>query len=342
MSNKKTFSFESADHKKRYDEAINQNIEELKRRLGISNVDLRSLSLTEADKELLNTFCANTFRNIAYYDKKIQEEAANRRKYGTWTVVCLILIPVVIFIVTDLDMFQNLRGLGAVSGWTVAILGSFLGVHKFVSQWIDAQKFRSNFHQAKVDLMNNLYQLIEDYAGTAIAEGFEAADDSVFTETFVQALKSGVKESRKIVNEESKKYFEMVSSPSFDLSSALTSSAGTAQSLFQSYKSRRFNLEQLEQEAAEDRQEHRNSQKELNVTNAKIYSKEMRLERMEIERRKIAQVLERVTDENKIEQYRAEFDAVDDEIEKILMEMYILEQERNYNKFIVDRYSEDD
>jgi len=50
----------------------------------------------------------------------------------------------------------------------------------------------------------------------------------------------------------------MVSSPSFDLSSALTSSAGTAQSLFQSYKSRRFNLEQLEQEAAEDRQEHRN------------------------------------------------------------------------------------
>lgn len=198
MSNKKTFSFESADHKKRYDEAINQNIEELKRRLGISNVDLRSLSLTEADKELLNTFCANTFRNIAYYDKKIQEEAANRRKYGTWTVVCLILIPVVIFIVTDLDMFQNLRGLGAVSGWTVAILGSFLGVHKFVSQWIDAQKFRSNFHQAKVDLMNNLYQLIEDYAGTAIAEGFEAADDSVFTETFVQALKSGVKESRKI------------------------------------------------------------------------------------------------------------------------------------------------
>ena len=46
--------------------------------------------------------------------------------------------------------------------------------------------------------------------------------------------------------------------------------------------------------------------------------------------------------ENKIEQYRAEFDAVDDEIEKILMEMYILEQERNYNKFIVDRYSEDD
>ncbi len=248
----------------------------------------------------------------------------------------------VIFIVTDLDMFQNLRGLGAVSGWTVAILGSFLGVHKCVSQWIDAQKFRSNFHQAKVDLMNNLYQLIEDYAGTAIAEGFEAADDSVFTETFVQALKSGVKESRKIVNEESKKYFEMVSSPSFDLSSALTSSAGTAQSLFQSYKSRRFNLEQLEQEAAEDRQEHRNSQKELNVTNAKIYSKEMRLERMEIERRKIAQVLERVTDENKIEQYRAEFDAVDDEIEKILMEMYILEQERNYNKFIVDRYSEDD
>jgi len=63
---------------------------------------------------------------------------------------------------------------------------------------------------------------------------------------------------------------------------------------------------------------------------------------MEIERRKIAQVLERVTDENKIEKNRAEFDAVNQESDKILMEMYILEQERNYNKFIVDRYSEDD
>lgn len=342
MSEKNKFSFESDEHKKRYDESINQNIDELKRRLKISKEDLGEEQLTESDKELLSTFCANTFRNIAYYDRKIQEETANRRKYGRWTVALLVLIPLVIFVVTSEKFGDKVSELQSISGWTIAIIGSVLGVHKFISQWIDAQKFRTNFHQAKVELLNQLYELIEDFSGAAVAEGFESEEDSIFTEEFIHALKSGIRESRKIVNEESKKYFEMAASPSFDLASGLTSSAGTAQSLFQSYKSRRFNLEQLEKEAAEDRQEYRDSQKELNVSNAKIYAQQMRLERMEIERRKLAQLLDSTTNDSKIEQYRAEFDVIDDEIEKILMEMYVLEQERNYNKFVVDRYSEDD
>ncbi|NRA12663.1 MAG: hypothetical protein HRT57_11970, partial [Crocinitomicaceae bacterium] len=156
------------------------------------------------------------------------------------------------------DVYQSTTGL------VTALIASVLGVHSLVSTWIDKRKFRSVFNAARVDLMNIHFALQDEHAvPDQTSESVQTV--GVVTEELRDDLKAAIQESRKIVNIESQKYFELDAAPSFDVSSILTSSASTAKSLFNSFKSKRFanNMERLEAEEAEKYAEKKEIKKEI-------------------------------------------------------------------------------
>lgn len=334
---KNTFSFEEMNHNAANRQEFDSNFKELKRRLKLSDVELNS-----EENELIKTFCSNNIRNISYYNGRIAKENKKRFRYSLGTVLLLVLIPSSLFLITHYSGKKTLESMETTSGLVTTVLAIVLGLHKFVSEWLDARKFRSIFHQAKVDLQNVLYALIEDNLNRTVADGYTQRSGSVLSAEFLQALRDGIRRSREIVAIETKAYFELAASPSFDLSGTLTSASANAKDLFSGFRSKRFKEEMLAKEASENRAEWRTAQKDHVKKNAEIKVIDRRLQRLELERFKLCQLIEKSNDPVQIEKYRAEFDVIDDEIEDLSAEKYLLEKDRDYSNFVMDAYENED
>ncbi len=330
------FSFEANERNEIYTQELDANYQELRRRLKIADVPLNA-----DETELIKSFCSNNIRNISYYNHRIEKENKKRWWYSLGTVSLLVIIPLSIFLITEFSPSNVLRSMETTSGWITTVLAIVLGLHKFVSEWLDARKFRSIFHQAKVDLQNVLYALIEDNASRAIAKGYDQHPGHTLGLELVQALKDGIRRSREIVDTETKAYFDLSASPSFDLSGTLTSASTSAKEIFSGFKSKRFKEELMATEASENRAEWRTAQKELVKKTAEIKVMDRRLQRLEIERKKLCELIERSTNAEQIEKYRAEFDLIDDEIEELYNQKYLLESDRDYSNFVMEAYDED-
>lgn len=333
-SNKFTFE-QAAEHESNANDLAN-NFAELKRRLKLTQEDGDQMNAEEV--ELMKSFCSNNIRNISYYEGRIAKENKKRFWYSVGTMVLLVVIPLSVFLITYLFTKETLDGLETTTGLVTTVLAVVLGLHKFVSEWLDARKFRSIFHQAKVDLQNVLYALIEDNASQSIAQGYDREPNSILSEQLVQALKDAIRRSREIVNTEAKAYFELSASPSFDLSGTLSSASSSAKDLFNGFKSKRFKDEMLAAEARESGTEWRTAQKDLVKKSAEMKVIDRRLERLELERAKLCELMKRSNDPEQIEKYRTEFDIIDDEYEDLGAEKYLLEKDRDYSNFVMDTY----
>lgn len=335
MSSNK-FTFERVEENAAAWKELEDNFSELKRRLKLTPEEGKQMNGEEV--ELMKAFCSNNIRNIGYYVERIKKENKKRFWYSVGTMAALVIIPISIFLITHFLGKKSLSSLETTSGLVTTILAVVLGLHKFVSEWLDARKFRSIFHQAKVDLQNVLYALIEDHASRSVAQGYSRNPNSILSEHLVLALKDGVRKSREIVNTEAKAFFELSASTSFDLSGTLSSASANAKSIFNGFKSKRFKDEMLAAEASEDRAEWRTAQKDLVKKTAEIKVIDRRLQRLELEREKLCEMLKRTQDTAQIEKYRAEFDVIDDEIEKLAADKYVLEKGRDYSNFVMEAY----
>ncbi len=228
------FSFESED---KYSEKDSYNDI-------ITNLNL-SPEVGKRNKALLKALCNTNIRNIFYYREKIKTENFWRYVYGSITLLFVVGIPFFIYLVTDnaaggINLFRSTGSL------VVTFVASLLAFHKLISSWIEKRKYRSLFHQAKVDLMNIVFGLVEDHQwqdNSTEGENTKSETYRFVTPGLKEDLISAIRRSREIVNNETRQFFEMSASPSFDLSAALTSSATTAKSLFTSFQSKKFEAE---------------------------------------------------------------------------------------------------
>jgi len=208
----------------------------------IENLNL-SDHVGKRNQNLIKALCGTNIRNIFYYREKIKTENLWRNIYAGISVVLVIGIPLFIFHQTYYTE-QKLDLLQYKEGFVIALVGSLLGFHKLISSWIEKRKFRSHFHQAKVDLTNIIYTLIEDHQWQDdLAEEENSQEFHYVTPELQEALILGIKKSRETVDAETKQFFELSASPAFDISAVLSSSAATAQSLFTSFKSKKFEAE---------------------------------------------------------------------------------------------------
>jgi len=280
---------------------------------------------------LIEAFCNTNIRNIDYYRKKIFWETFWRKVYQILTYVLTIGIPILIIAQTE-NIADHLKGLdslgsaGKTGGFLTAAIGSIIGFHKLVTLSIEKRRVRGIFHKAKADLMNILFEIIDDAAYRAQDVYDDHDEEREFSDEIIQALYLGVQKSRTIVNDETQKYFELVDSLSYDISSVLTGAANTARSLFSSYKSKKFEFEM--NYLLEEEKERRSKEKamkeatETNEINLSILSRKLKkLTERENTILENIEVLEQgeVTEQSqlKLEKYQDQLEKCEQELDEI-------------------------
>ena len=116
--------------------------------------------------QLLETFGQVNLRNIHFYEKKIQDEQKQVRKFSILTLSIVAGLPIFIFIYTNYSetiFHTDIDDLSATGTVLSALLTSLLGVHQLLSNWTEKKRFRSNFFSAKTALMDILFELEEKY-----------------------------------------------------------------------------------------------------------------------------------------------------------------------------------
>lgn len=139
----------------------------------------------------------------------------------------------------DSSAKSKLNGLEAVGIIVSLLLTSLFAVHQVVSQWTGKRKFRAHFHQAQTDLMNIHFEL-EALAQSEFANGGTQDYD---IDGLKEALITATDKCRNIVRNETKKYFELSSSPAVELSGIFSTSMTTANSLVKAFTSKRYTTE---------------------------------------------------------------------------------------------------
>jgi hypothetical protein len=247
----------------------------------LKKLNLNCEELDASDNALFTVFCKSNIRNICYYKGKIAKENLYRKLYFWATGLLVLAIPIFIYTFTDSKVSADLGTMLSAASYGIAAITSILGLHKLITSRIEKRKFRSIFHQAKVDLMNILFELEEEHVIVVEDEALSKYDRLV-TQELRNDLKSGIKQSRIIVNRETKLFFDLSASPAFDLSAALTSSANTAKSLFSSLQSKRFEsqMEWLKEEEKEKRAEEKLLKKEVAKSETSLSIAIMKIKRL--------------------------------------------------------------
>ncbi|MEQ9188511.1 MAG: hypothetical protein RLP15_12310, partial [Cryomorphaceae bacterium] len=238
------------------------SFEDLRDNLNLSN------KIGKRHTNLMLAFCDTNIRNIYYYEKKIKNENNWRDAYSVLSILLVIGIPIAIFVFTDSTAknieIGGIQILRSTESMIIALSAAVLGFHKVISSWIEKRKFRAQFLQAKVDLMNITYNLVEDHRWIDDDQVKNDKDHHYVTEELQDALTKGIKDSRSVVDKEAKNYFELSANPAFDLASTLSNATTTAASLFNGLKSKRFEAEMryLEEEEKEQRTAEKERKKE--------------------------------------------------------------------------------
>ncbi len=231
--------------------------------------------LEEKQGMLLKNFVRNNIRNISWYQLKIARENKLRWFYAVITAIFVFGVPIVIGYVTLNADELHYKGAEVVGTSLTVLLASVIGVHKLISSWMEKRKYRSHFFQAKTDLQNLLFALEEkmedlkadadiiEVPSSTTDEKKEVKINFTLTEEMEEELKLRIKESRKIVQAETKLFFEMSAVSTFDLGSILSQSGETAKTIFNTFKSNSFDLEKKKQaeknaaQAEEDKRKNR-------------------------------------------------------------------------------------
>ena len=308
----------------------------------LNNLNLTGKDLNDYEPDLIRTFCKTNIRNIAWYKKRIKTENTYRKAYGFITTVLLVGVPILVFYLT-LYQSQLISGRASIekeNTFNMEIVGSLitvlptsvLALHKLVSSWIEKRKFRSLFHQAKFDLMNILFALVDEHGRyTGDNQNYATSvGDGVLSDDLVEDLQRGIKESRVIVAKETKTYFEMSATPAFDLAGTLANSATSAKSLFTSFKSKTWKLDALKKEQREQETQEKAVQDDIAKKSISLRSRLFKLERLANAEGRVCSKLdplEKITEADRTVIEQTAYDALEAEYEQIQLDIEELEFE---------------
>jgi|GEM_PF-2324004 len=203
--------------------------------------------VSENVKSSLQKFVKENLMNINWYSKKIENERKIKNRYLLGNVFLLLLIPIIVFSLTDaFDLVgqESVDQAKYVTSLLTVILTIVFGINKLVNSWYEQRDFIGQFHGALIDLKNIVYEFEEDWIENLVKDenGIETINPD-----FLVALMEQTEASRLIVQTETKAYFQKLSKPNkIDLSSILTTSKDTASKVFEALKSSNFDIKNAE------------------------------------------------------------------------------------------------
>ncbi|MEO9801983.1 MAG: hypothetical protein ABJF04_01990 [Reichenbachiella sp.] len=209
----------------------------------------KDFSLNKASKELIRSFCHENIMNIVWYKAKIENEQFYRNLYNFITIILIFLIPFAIWGTTEFVNAREWKTGEKITSIVTVVLTFIFAIHKWLTAWMEKRNFISSFNHAKVELSNILFRIENDFRGFALDESGE-----FLTPQFKLALEKGIEDSKKVLQEDTKNYFEKLANPAFDLSGALISSATSAKQLFSQVKAESFKVEEWRKEAQDKEQ----------------------------------------------------------------------------------------
>ncbi len=347
QENEKIYPFESSD----YVSNVQKNVAVFNYKFGIKNLESESY-----EHSIISSFCKTNILNIIWYRDKLEKENNWRLLYSAGSVILIIFVPLFIYFQTsgwsqEGDAENRLTFAQNMASSITVILTLILALHKLISSWIEKRKFSALFHKASVDLKNILYKLEADHAirpgnyttlneiETKVMEAEkEEGSVSILSNGFLQDIETAIKESRKVVDEETNTYFKTRGNPSFDLAILLTTSSQNASTLFGLLKNKNVDIEALKEEVKEEKKEQKEKESKIAEKSLNLELKMKQLERLTVKEVKLAnrlvplEELESLTDvqKNTVKDLNNQYDILQKEIEKIEFEILSLNTELTY------------
>ena len=198
----------------------------------LTRLGIDTTKLNERESELIQRFCSENLYNISWYVKRIKRETINRNILFAITILLLVGIPTLLFFTSNKT--------DDVPRSVTVLLSSILAVHKFISDLMAKRRLRSLFNETAVNLKQILYALHQDFNDRATVSkntglGYKSG---YLTIDFVEAISAATFASRKIVDAETQAFFEMESTPSYDIGSILKSGSDMARGIIENYRSK--------------------------------------------------------------------------------------------------------
>ncbi|MEP3387020.1 MAG: hypothetical protein ABJO02_02475 [Reichenbachiella sp.] len=231
-----------------YHKELIEQAETFAERIEILNEDSdwNDLTLVPKDKELIRSFCHENIMNIIWYKLKIAEEQKYRKRYNLVTLLLIAAIPFAIYGTTEFVNYRDWQTGQQITSIVTVVLTFIFAIHKWLTAWIEKRNFVSSFNQAKVDLSNILFRIENEHRGVALD-----ASEQALLPSFRSALRNGIQDSKMVLQEDTKNYFEKLANPGFDLSSAITSSSTSAKQVLSQLKAESFKVEEWKKESQE-------------------------------------------------------------------------------------------
>ncbi len=280
-------------------------------------------NISTEDKRVINVFVYENTMNIIWYKKHIWKEQFWRRLYFSISLVLLLSIPILIWHTTfeyapgkDLDTGETIVGIVTI------IMTSILAIHRFVTSWLEKRKFLSQFYLAFTELKNILFRLENNWVN---AKAFDTSTNKLVKD-FKTALNQAITESRNIVTEETKQYFETLSYPNIDIPNLLGDSSKSAVALISSFKSKKWNLEKIKKEAAISQAEIEKKKKEIIKLKTEIDIKKEKVTALQAKFDKKSKILsEKSKVKKKTEIQKLEIKQIETDLDSLRSKISILE-----------------
>ncbi len=297
------------DKAQKFKKLLNDQINTFCKRLSICE-QYEHLSIS--DKNLIYVFGYENIMNIIWYKKHIKRETFWRTLYFFISIILLLAIPFLIWFITFhyAPQIDNLETGEVIIGIISIILTSIMATHKFITSWLEKRKYLSQFYLAFTELKNVLFRLENDYKN---GQAIDPNGNSLSKE-FKHALNLAIVESRRLVTEETKQYFETLSYPNTDFTNLLTNPANT---LVKSFKSGKLDIEKLkaEKETSENEikailQEIQHTETELNIKKEQVTALKIEKERKAKLLSKDATTTQSETSKQEIQQITQDYNAI--------------------------------
>ncbi|XOV69318.1 MAG: hypothetical protein ACFHU9_09040 [Fluviicola sp.] len=287
---------------------------------------------------LLKNFVRNNIRNIRWYELKIIRENSFRLLYAWITAIFVFGVPITIGFATVNADELHYDGAELIGTSLTVLLASVIGVHKLITSWMEKRRYRSHFFQAKTDLQNLLFALEEKMdllrADANLLEPTSEEENKttgskinfMLTEEMEDELLAQLKESREIVQRETKAFFEMSAVSTFDLGSILSTSGETAKGIFKTFRSHSFDLDKKKQEEEKARQNAEASRINKVKADIEIQSNALKLKRLTeketllIDKYYTLKGTMGYTDKNELALMKKEIDTLQQQIEDLEIE----------------------
>jgi hypothetical protein len=297
------------DKAQKFKKLLNDQIHTFCKRISICE---QCEHLSTSDKRLIYVFGYENIMNIIWYRKHIKRETFWRTIYFFISIILLLAIPFLIWFITFhyAPQIENLETGEIIIGVISIILTSIMATHKFITSWLEKRKYLSQFYLAFTELKNILFRLENDYKN---GQAIETNSNSL-SEEFKHALNIAIVESRRLVTEETKQYFETLSYPNTDFTNLLINPAST---LVKNFKSGRLDIEKMkaEKEVSENEikailQEIQHTETELNIKKEQVTALKIEKDRKSKLLSKDVATTQSVLSKQEIEQITQDYKAI--------------------------------